>query len=163
MATLGSLAHPFGRLARLVDGGDGTRPVDAAPTPDPEADAAVEEYTVRLELNDTAADRLPRCLISYLEPLDENGADIVDAAVQGAREDGRYAVAVVCELRPDLSTSRDFPIDFLPRREHLPMLDQLSYARYIRRRWDIMLAKWDCGHHIQLGPSLDEFIAGQNR
>ena len=84
-----------------------------------------EPYSIRLALHDAAADGKARCLISFLAPLEKHGADMIDAAAESAREAGQFPVAVICELRPDLATGRDYPIDFLPTRRHVSTLDRL--------------------------------------
>lgn len=163
MAVFSSLGRSIGRLVNLpVASGVEPQPGPAtAAGDDPTAAAVKEPYSIRLAFSDAAADGQARCLISFLGPLEEHGADMIDAAVESARDAGQVPVAVICELRPDLATTRDYPIDFLPMRAHVPILDRWSYDRYVRRRWDIMLLKWDCSHHIQLGVDLDEFIAAQ--
>ena len=112
-------------------------------------------------LADPADDARPRTLISFLGALPENVAEILDATSEATRNRGEFPVAIMSELRPDLISGGAAPIEFLPARRHLPLLDADAYERYVRRRWSLVMAKWSFADQIELGASFDDFVAWQ--
>lgn len=100
----------------------------------------------------------PRTLISYLGPMAENAADVIESVRQACLLRSEFPVVVLSELRPDLMTSSEAPVEFLPGARHLPGLtgsDQ--YERYVRRRWELILEKWKIEKEIALTLSVEEF------
>jgi hypothetical protein len=139
-------------LARLRGTGVDVVPATAAPEP------AAASSGLRLAFADPGRDGLPRCLVSLLGPLPGDADRLLGGIVRGCRDNGDLPVVVLSELRPDLAVRLDGPVDFVPSRHHLRLLDDGAYRRYATRRWETLLAKWSCVREIQLGLGFDDFI-----
>ncbi|MCG5479400.1 MAG: hypothetical protein KK478_10070 [Ensifer alkalisoli] len=124
-------------------------------------DWAAEETSLNYVFNDATLQAKPRSLISVLGTIPANLAEILDTAVQACRTDGELPVVVLSELRLDLMAARSAPLEFIPTRRHLPSVPEVSYGRYVRRRWSLIMAKWDVSQEIALSLSIDEFLAAQ--
>jgi hypothetical protein len=90
-----------------------------------------------------------------------NLAQVLDTAVEACRVNAEFPVVVLSELRPDLIAASSAPFEFIPTRSHLPSLPPESYERYVRRRWSLIIAKWDISSEIALSSTIDEFLADQ--
>jgi hypothetical protein len=113
---------------------------------------------LRLSFRDPVRDGLPRCLVGLLGPLPDGADRLLAGVVRGCRDNGDLPVVVLSELRPDLAVLLDVPVDFVPSRHHLRLLDDGAYRRYATRRWENLLAKWSCVREIQLGLAFDDFV-----
>lgn len=105
----------------------------------------------------------PRTLISYLGPMAENAADVIESVRHACLLRSEFPVVVLSELRPDLMTSSEAPVEFLPGAQHLPSLARSEqYERYIKRRWELILEKWKIEKEIVLTMNIDEFSAAKS-
>lgn len=129
------------------------------PTAQPDADA----HGLRYVLADPALDARPRTLISFLGDLPETIAEMMETQADICRGSGGFPVAVVSELCPDLIAAGTMPIEFLPPRSHLALLELDDYERYVRRRWELLLAKWNFRDELEYGLSFEAFLAEQLR
>ncbi|TCU24660.1 hypothetical protein EV130_106253 [Rhizobium azibense] len=122
---------------------------------------ADEEDSLLYVLQDPVEEAKARSLISVLGVMPANLREILDAAVEACRANGEFPVVVLSELRPDLTAASSAPLEFLPTRGYLPSLSPEIYGRYARRRWSLILAKWDISSEIALSSTIDEFLADQ--
>jgi hypothetical protein len=136
----------------------GTRP-DAAAT---EAAAPTDDplLALRYVLTDPAKEAMPRTLISILGAAPGNVGEIIRSVAAACRQRGEYPVAVLSELLPEVIAESDIPIEFMPSRRYLPGAGG-AYERYLRRRWSLMLAKWNFASQIELQLGFDEFLAAE--
>ena len=141
----------FRRLwpARLGDGA-------AAAVPAPGA----ETETIRYVLASAGEDARPRSLISMLGDLPPNAGEMIEAVAAACREQGEFPVAVLSDLRPDLIAASTLPIEFMPTRRYLPVRAD-EYERHVRRRWALLVAKWEFARQIELSPGFDAFLAAE--
>ncbi len=112
-------------------------------------------------LVDAEKETRPRILISLLGDTPPNIAEILDAVATACREAQEFPVIAMSELRPDLIAGTAAPIEFLPSRRHLRLLRDDEYQRYVRRRWALIMAKWNFASEIELSLTFDEFLAVQ--
>ncbi|MBB4275385.1 hypothetical protein [Rhizobium mongolense] len=124
-------------------------------------DPADEEDSLLYVLQDPKEEARPRSIISVLGMMPANLPEILDTAVEACRANGEFPVVVLSELRPDLIAASSAPLEFLPTRSYLPSLSPEIYGRYARRRWSLILAKWDISSEITLSSTIDEFLADQ--
>jgi uncharacterized HAD superfamily protein/hypoxanthine phosphoribosyltransferase len=123
-------------------------------------DSAPDISYVLIDANDQAK---PRTLISYLGPVTENVGEVIRSVRQACLLRSEYPVIVLSELRPDIMTSSEAPVEFLPEMRHVPALKADEYERYLRRRWSLILEKWKIEREVTLASSLDEFLALQRQ
>ena len=123
----------------------------AAPPDDP-------LQALRYVLTDPVNEAMPRILISLLGSAPDNVGEVIRSVATACRQRGEYPVAVLSELLPDVIAQSDIPIEFMPSRRYLPGEDG-AYERYLRRRWSLMLAKWNFARQIELQLGFDEFLA----
>ena len=113
--------------------------------------AGIRIPTFRIDVDDAK----PRNLISLLGELAaEHRRNSRIRLCLRAESSGEFPVAVMSELqaRSDRRLHR-FPIEFMPTRRHLPVTAD-EYERHLRRRWSLMIAKWDFTKEIELGAQL---------
>lgn len=130
----------------------------ASPADLPAADG---QEGIRYVLVDGDKEARPRILISLLGDTPPNIAEILDAVAAACREAQEFPVIVMSELRPDLIAVTAAPIEFMPSRRHLRLLRDDEYQRYVRRRWALIMAKWNFASEIELSLTFDEFLATQ--
>ncbi|WP_353646380.1 hypothetical protein [Mesorhizobium sp. WSM2239] len=130
----------------------------------PIADSVVDDPAAQLVyvLADPVDEAKPRSLISYLGEPPESIGEILNSVAVACRLRDEYPVVVMSELRPDLIAVNVVPIEFIPTRRHLPFAAS-EYERYIRRRWSLILMKWNFSKQIELGKSFDDFVIDQLR
>lgn len=121
-------------------------------------DSAPDISYVLIDPNDQAK---PRTLISYLGPMTENIAEVIESVRQACLLKGEFPVIILSELRPELMTSIEAPVEFLPEMRHVPALKADQYERYLKRRWALVLEKWKIEREVTLASSLDEFLTAQ--
>jgi hypothetical protein len=122
-----------------------------------------ERDRLRYVLTDEADDARPRSLVSLLCALPPNVAEVLDSVTASCRGKGEFPVVVLPELRPDLTAVSSVPIEFIPTRRHLFVLNVDDYERYVRRRWSLIATKWCFASEIVLGANFDEFVEAQLR
>jgi hypothetical protein len=127
-------------------------PVAAAPEEEPDS--------LRYILVDAAEDARPRSLISVLGEPPPNVGEVLESVAFACRSRGEFPVAVMSELRPDLIAVSTVPIEFMPTRRYLPVRPD-EYERHVRRRWSLMIAKWEFDNEIELGLGFEAFLAEQ--
>jgi hypothetical protein len=131
----------------------------------PREPATAPDNTARpaetLRLFDTDGSNLPRCLITALGAGLPNREALLASVVR--RIKGQDKRPVVCATGLSLPFLVDAPvaIELLPCRQDLRVLTDAEYAAYLRRRWDIVLAKWQVEEVIALGAEFDEFLAAE--
>jgi uncharacterized HAD superfamily protein len=121
-------------------------------------DSAPDISYVLIDPNDQSK---PRTLISYLGPLAENAVEVIDSVRQACLLRSEFPIVVLSELRPDLMSSSEAPVEFLPRMQHVAALKSDQYERYLKRRWALILEKWKIEREVTLASNLDEFLATQ--
>jgi hypothetical protein len=130
-------------------------------TATPSAIASDEEPgSIRYVLADAIEDAKPRSLISALGDPPLNLGEMLESVAFACRRKGEFPVAVVSELRPGLIAASTVPIEFLPTRRYLPVRPD-EYERHVRRRWSLMIAKWEFSKQIELLLSFEAFLAEQ--
>jgi hypothetical protein len=117
--------------------------------------------TLRYVLADAAADARPRILISFLGALPKNIGEILESVAYSCRAKGEFPVAVVADLRPELMAVSATPIEFIPTRRHLFVLDADEYQRFVRRRWSLIITKWNFASELTFGASFEAFIEAE--
>jgi hypothetical protein len=127
-------------------------PVAAAPEKEPDS--------LRYVLADATEDAKPRSLISLLGDPPPNIAEVLESVAFACRSRREFPVAVMSELRPDLIAVSTVPIEFMPTRRYLPVRAD-EYGRHVRRRWLLMMAKWDFAREVELGLGFEAFLAEQ--
>ncbi len=145
------IVERIGRLLRFGRSKDAVRIVDPAAAGD----------SLQYVLRDPIDEAKPRSLISVLGAMPDNLAEILDTAVEACRANGEFPVIVLSELRPDLTAASSAPLEFVPTRSHLPSLSPEIYGRYSRRRWSLIIAKWDIASEITISSTIEEFLADQ--
>lgn len=125
----------------------------AIPPPDPEC-------AIRYVLSDPADEARPRTLITQLGEPPANVDVILSSVAAACRLRGEFPLIVMSELRPDLIAASDTPIEFVPTLYHLPVGPD-DYGRYLRRRWALLLAKWNVGKQVDLGTGFEEFLEAE--
>jgi len=128
--------------------------------PDHAAEPDDPLVALRYVLTDPAKQAMPRMLISILGAAPASVGEIIQSVAAACRQRGEYPVAVLSELLPEIIAQSDIPIEFMPSRHYLPG-DGEAYERYLRRRWSLMLAKWNFAGQIELQMSFDDFLAGE--
>lgn len=135
---------------------DAPAPAAAAP-PDPPALPGPEAETICL----VDADGLsrPRCLITALGPDLPAREMLLAGLAQGLAAEGKRAV--ICATGLSLPFLADAPvaIELLPTRADLRLLTRAEYAVYLRRRYQVILAKWAVTGEITLGETFEDFLA----
>jgi hypothetical protein len=128
----------------------------------PTIESVVDDPATQLVyiLADPEDEAKPRSLISYLGEPPESIGDILNSVAVACQLRDEYPVVVMSELRPDLIAAILVPIEFIPTRRHLPFAAS-EYEHYVRRRWSLMLTKWNFLKQIELGKSFDDFISDQ--
>lgn len=111
-------------------------------------------------LADPADEAKPRCLVSYLGEPPESIGEILNSVAVACQLRDEYPVVVMSELRPDLIAVNVVPMEFIPTRRHLPFAAG-EYEHYVRRRWSLVLTKWNFSKQIELGKSFDDFVIDQ--
>jgi hypothetical protein len=139
------------RLRALGTRSDGAASDAAAQPEDP-------IVALRYVLTDPVKEAMPRTLISILGAAPGNVGEIILSVATACRQRGEYPVAVLSELLPEVIARSEIPIEFLPSRRYLPG-DGAAYERYLRRRWSLMLAKWNFARQIELQLGFEEFLA----
>ncbi|GLS29169.1 hypothetical protein SAMN04488498_101715 [Mesorhizobium albiziae] len=126
------------------------------------SDGAVDDPAAQLVyvLANPIDEAKPRCLITYLGVPTENVGEILNSVADACQLRGEYPVVVMSELRPDLIAVNMVPMEFIPTLRYLPFAPS-EYEHYARRRWSLMLTKWNFLKQIELGMSFDDFIADQ--
>jgi hypothetical protein len=102
----------------------------------------------------------PRSLIALLGEPPANVAEVLESVASACRANGEVPVAVMSELRPGLIAAATVPIEFMPARRYLPV-SAAEYERHLRRRWSLMMAKWEFAKHIEMGVAFDDFVTEQ--
>jgi hypothetical protein len=127
----------------------------------PLATASAEEPdSIRYVLACAIEDAKPRSLISVLGDAPPNIAEVLEAVALACRGNGEFPVAVMSELRPNLIALSTVPIEFMPTRRYLPVRAD-EYERHARRRWSLMIAKWEFTKQIELSLGFEAFLAEQ--
>jgi hypothetical protein len=119
--------------------------------------------TLRYILANTADDARPRTLISFLGALPPNIGEILESVAYSCRAKGEFPVAVLADLRPELMAVSATPIEFIPTRRHLFVLNADEYQRFVRRRWSLIITKWNFASELKFGASFEEFIETELR
>lgn len=146
-------------MRRLIDN-IGRRLVRRSAVPPDAAEAADPAAGLVYVLTDPALEAMPRTLVNLLGEPPDNAHEIIASVAQACRQRGEYPVAVMSELRPEIVSASAFPVEFIPTFGHLP-LGADAYESYARRRWSLMLAKWNFARQIELTVSFDDFLGGQ--
>ncbi len=116
--------------------------------------------SIRYVLGSAVEDAKPRCLISVLGTPPRDIGEVLESVAFVCRRNREFPVAVMTELPPGLIAASTMPIEFLPTRDHLPVRPD-EYERHIRRRWSLMIAKWQFAKQIELSIDLETFLAQQ--
>lgn len=129
------------------------------PAPAPQ-EAAIDPAaaSLRYVLADADVQALPRCLVSLLGNAPDNAGDVLDSVLTACRARQEFPVVVMSTLDPLLVAVTPAPIELMPPRAYLRVLDDAEYERYLRRRWGLLLAKWGFAAEIQLALAFDEFV-----
>lgn len=102
-----------------------------------------------------------RVLVSALgETLESRDIQLrtIGAAVKAG---GQQPVLVGTHLSSTFLVETAHPVELLPLRDDLKVLTTAEYESYVRRRWELILAKWDIDEAIDLGQDFGEFLADQ--
>jgi hypothetical protein len=119
-----------------------------------------EPGSIRYILADAIEDTKPRSLISALgDPLSNLG-EVLESVAFACRTKGEFPVAVISELHPGLIAASTVLIEFMPTRRYLPVRPD-EYERHVRRRWSLMIAKWEFTKQIDLSLDFEAFLAEQ--
>lgn len=118
--------------------------------------------SMRLALESPSEDAKPRTLISALGERSPNVGEMLESVALACRAIGEFPVAIMSELRPELISVATMPIEFLPTRDYLPVAAH-EYDRYVRRRWSLIIGKWEASKQIELGLGFDAFLAAELR
>lgn len=121
---------------------------------------AEEAGSIRYVLSLAVEDAKPRSLIAMLGDPPPNVGDILESVASACRANGEFPVAVMSELRPGLIAMATVPIEFMPTRRYLPVRED-EYERHLRRRWSLMMAKWEFAKHLEMGVGFEDFLAKQ--
>jgi len=125
------------------------------------ADQANEDPdSIRYVLTSAVEDAKPRSLISALGSPPRGIGEVLESVAFTCRRNGEFPVAVMSELLPELIAVSTMPIEFLPTRRYLPVRTD-EYERHIRRRWSLMIAKWQFAKQVELSIDLETFLATQ--
>jgi hypothetical protein len=119
-----------------------------------------EPGSIRYVLADAVEDAKPRSLISALGDPPSNLGEVLESVAFACRAKGEFPVVVVSELRPGLIAASTVPIEFMPTRQYLPVRPD-EYERHVRRRWSLMIAKWEFAKQIELSLGFEAFLAEQ--
>lgn len=103
----------------------------------------------------------PRTLISLLGPVPAAQEAAVLAVAAKVAASGRRPVLCGSGLSLGVLVDGTFAVELLPRRSDLAVLSDAEYAAYLRRRWDILLAKWQITEEICLGQDFAGFLSAQ--
>lgn len=136
-------------------------PGQSAAATSPALPSPGKQEGIRYVLADEDNEARARTLISLLGDMPPNIAEVLDAVSSACRANEEFPVIIMSELRPDLIAVSTTPIEFLPSRRHLRQLRDDEYRRYLRRRWALVLAKWNFASEIELSLSFDDFLATQ--
>jgi hypothetical protein len=118
--------------------------------------------SIRLALESQSEDAKPRTLISVLGELSPNVGEMLESVALACRVTGEFPVAIMSELRPELISVATMPIEFLPTRDYLPV-EAHEYDRHVRRRWSLIIGKWEASKQIELGLGFEAFLAAELR
>ena len=102
-----------------------------------------------------------RVLVSALgETLESRDIQLrtIGAAIKAG---GQQPVLVGTHLSSTFLVDAAHPVELLPMRDDLKVLTIAEYESYVRRRWELILAKWDIDEAIDLGQDFGEFLADQ--
>lgn len=127
-------------------------PVDAAaPDAPPPSDTIL--------LVDLDGEARPRCLVSALGPGLPAREALLAGVAQSLWDEGKRPV--ICATGLSLPFLADAPvaIELLPTRTDLRLLTAAEYAAYLRRRYEVVLAKWAVTEEITLGEDFEDFLA----
>jgi hypothetical protein len=105
-------------------------------------------------------DARPRSLIALLGDPQANVGEVLESVAAACRNNGEFPVAVMSELRPGLIAAVTVPVEFMPARRYLPVT-AAEYERHLRRRWSLMMAKWEFAKHIEMGVAFEDFLTEQ--
>lgn len=118
--------------------------------------------SMRLALESQNEDAKPRTLISVLGERSPNDGEMLESVAHACRTIGEFPVAVMSELRPELISVATMPIEFLPTRNYLPV-EAHEYDRHVRRRWSLIIGKWEASKQIELALGFEAFLAAELR
>lgn len=118
--------------------------------------------SMRLALESQSEDAKPRTLISALGERSPNIGEMLESVALACRAIGEFPVAIMSELRPELISVSTMPIEFLPTRDYLPV-EAHEYDRHVRRRWSLIIGKWEASKQIELGLGFEAFLAAELR
>jgi hypothetical protein len=117
---------------------------------------------IRLALKSQSEDAKPRTLISALGERSAKVGEMLESVAHACRASGEFPVAVMSELRPELILMSTVPVEFLPTREYLPV-EAHEYDRHVRRRWALIIGKWQASKQIELALDFEAFLAAELR
>ena len=104
------------------------------------------------------ADR-PRVLITALGEDEASKQRLIESTCAIAADDGLFPVVAATGLSVEFLVNAEVPIEQLPSRSDLSLLDDAEYRYYLRQRWRILLAKWNISESIDLFLGFDDFVA----
>jgi hypothetical protein len=133
---------------------------DAGDTVPLATDSTEEGDSIRYTFTLAEQDAKPRSLIALLGEPPPNVVEVLESVASACRASGEFPVAVMSELRPGLIATATVPIEFMPARRYLPVTAG-EYERHLRRRWSLMMAKWEFAKHIEMGVGFDDFLIEQ--
>jgi hypothetical protein len=116
--------------------------------------------SIRLALTLEIEDAKPRTLISVLGEPPPKVGEMLESVAFACRAIGEFPVAIMSELRPELISASTMPIEFLPTREYLPV-GAHEYHRHVRRRWSLIIGKWEVSKQIELALGFEAFLAAE--
>lgn len=112
-------------------------------------------------LIDPTVQARPRTLVSYLGPMADNAEEVIESVRQICLSRSEFPVVVLSQLRPELMSSSEAPVEFVPEMQDVTTLAPDQYTRYVKRRWALILEKWKIEREVTLAASLDEFLAAR--
>lgn len=129
----------------------------AAPEPAPGPDDPPPSDTILLV--DLDGEARPRCLVSALGPGLPAREALLAGVAQSLWDEGKRPV--ICATGLSLPFLADAPvaIELLPSRADLRLLTAAEYESYLRRRYEVVLAKWGVSEEITLGEEFEDFVA----
>ncbi|WP_395542206.1 hypothetical protein [Neotabrizicola sp. sgz301269] len=126
---------------------------------EPAAEAESLPQSDAILLVDLDGGSRPRCLISALGPGLPAREALLAGVAQSLWDEGKRPV--ICATGLSLPFLADAPvaIELLPTRADLRLLAAAEYESYLRRRYEVVLAKWAVTEEITLGEEFEDFLA----
>ncbi len=120
-----------------------------------------ERVAYELTRWDASLTRRPRVLVTALGPAEDEieQETLIESACTIALGDGLFPVVVASGLSVEFLVRAARPIEQLPKRTDLALLDDAEYRYYLQQRWRILLAKWNISETIDLLLTFDEFVS----